>query len=152
MGSLVPKVSSLSLEAPLPHHESHQETRGNHHITLPVLCPSWYLVPLSLYILEKIFSLLLLWRLEICLRQCHLPLNLPFRVTCNCLITTVTCLPILSFPVNVGPSAAAQSWVPTPFADLALIRNAANEYTPDSPYFEQVLRQWAMQLQTHYNW
>lgn len=32
--------------------------------------------------------------------------------------------------------------------DLALIRQAANEPSPDSHYFEQVPRQWAM----HYDW
>ena len=60
-------------------------------------------------------------------------------------------LPILFFSVKVGHPAAAQPWVPTPFADLRLIKNAANESTPESTYFEQVLRQWAMQLQAQYN-
>lgn len=36
------------------------------------------------------------------------------------------------------------------WADLALIREIANELGLDSPYFEQVLRQWALHLQTYY--
>ena len=31
-------------------------------------------------------------------------------------------------------------WIPTPLADLALTRKAANDSGPDSPYFEQVSR------------
>ena len=35
---------------------------------------------------------------------------------------------------------------------MALIRNAANDSGPDSPYFEQVLKQWAIYHQTYYDW
>lgn len=41
---------------------------------------------------------------------------------------------------------------PTPLADLSLIRKVANESGPNLPYLEQVLRQWAMHLQTYYDW
>lgn len=34
-------------------------------------------------------------------------------------------------PVNVGPNAATQPWVPTPLMDLSLIHKAANESGPD---------------------
>jgi hypothetical protein len=37
-------------------------------------------------------------------------------------------------------------------ADLALIRKATNDSGPDTYYFEQVLKQWAMYFQTYYNW
>lgn len=36
--------------------------------------------------------------------------------------------------------------VPKPLADLALFRKAARESRPDSPYFEQVLKQWTIHL------
>lgn len=58
--------------------------------------------------------------------------------------------PFKTFPVNVGTNASAQPWAITPFADLVLISKAANESSLDSPYFEQILRQWAMQFQTNY--
>lgn len=60
-------------------------------------------------------------------------------------------LPILSFSVKVGHNAAAQPWVPAAFTDLTLIKNTANESILEFPNFEQVLRQWAMQLQAHHN-
>ncbi|KAL6090699.1 hypothetical protein STEG23_013576 [Scotinomys teguina] len=50
----------------------------------------------------------------------------------------------MAFPVNVGPSAANQPWIPTPLADLSLVSKATNESGPDSSYFEQVLQPTAM--------
>lgn len=58
----------------------------------------------------------------------------------------------MPFPVNVGPSGAIQPWIPTPLADLSLICKVASESGPNLPYLEQVLRQWAMHLQTYYDW
>lgn len=46
-----------------------------------------------------------------------------------------------AYPVNLGPGAANCPWIPTPLTDLALIIKAVNDLGPDSPYFEQVLRQ-----------
>lgn len=56
------------------------------------------------------------------------------------------------FPVNIGANLAAQPWFPTPQTDLSLIHKAANESGPDYPHFEQVLCQWAIHLQTYYDW
>ena len=47
--------------------------------------------------------------------------------------------------------ALNRPWIPTPLAELALIRKAANNSGPDSLYSEQVLKQQAMHLQTYYN-
>lgn len=58
----------------------------------------------------------------------------------------------MSFPGNVGPSGAIQPWIPTPLADLSLIHKVTNESARNLPYLEQVLRQWAMHLQTYYDW
>lgn len=57
-----------------------------------------------------------------------------------------------SFPVNLDPNAVTRPWIPTPRADLALIRKTANDSGSESPYFEQELKQWAMHLQTYYDW
>lgn len=48
-----------------------------------------------------------------------------------------------AFPINLGRDAATRPWIPTPLADLVQIRKAADS-GPDSPYFEQVSKQWAM--------
>lgn len=48
-----------------------------------------------------------------------------------------------AFLVNLGPDVATRPWIPTPLADLALIRKAAKDFVPDSPDFEKVLKQWA---------
>lgn len=57
-----------------------------------------------------------------------------------------------AFPVNLSPDAVTRPCIPTPQADLALIRKAANNSDLKSPYFEQVLKQWSMHLQTYYDW
>ncbi|KAL6046457.1 hypothetical protein STEG23_021418, partial [Scotinomys teguina] len=49
---------------------------------------------------------------------------------------------------NVGPNAATQPWVPTPLTDLFLIRKAASESGPDSPYFEQCLSSYNFTLES----
>ncbi|OBS70176.1 hypothetical protein A6R68_01283, partial [Neotoma lepida] len=45
--------------------------------------------------------------------------------------------PVEAFPVNMGLNANVQPWISTTIADLSLIRKAANESGPDSPYFQQ---------------
>ena len=57
-----------------------------------------------------------------------------------------------AFPVNLSPDAVTRPCMPTPQADVALIRQAANNSDLKSPYFEQVLKQWSMHLQTYYDW
>lgn len=42
--------------------------------------------------------------------------------------------------------------MPTLLADVALLIKAANNSVSDSPYFEQILKQWTMHLQTYYYW
>lgn len=45
-----------------------------------------------------------------------------------------SCFPLPeSYLVNLRPDAAKQSWVPTPLADLPLIRKGGNELGSDSP-------------------
>ena len=61
-----------------------------------------------------------------------------------------TNLTLHAFPVNVGPNASIQPWIPTP--PHCLTFQAAGESGPDSLYLEQVLTQWAINLQTHYDW
>lgn len=55
-----------------------------------------------------------------------------------------------AFPVSLGPDVVTRPWIPTPLAYLALFRKAANYSGPVSPYFQQVLKQWVMHLQTYY--
>lgn len=45
----------------------------------------------------------------------------------------------ISFPVKVGPSGAIQPWIPTPLANLSLVRKVAKESGPNLPYLKQVL-------------
>lgn len=45
-----------------------------------------------------------------------------------------------AFPVNLVPEMVTRPWIPTSLAELALIRKAAKDSTPDS-YFEKVLKQ-----------
>lgn len=52
--------------------------------------------------------------------------------------------------VSLDPDAGTRPWIPTPLADLALIRKAVIDSGPDSLYFDQVPKQWTMHLQTYY--
>lgn len=58
----------------------------------------------------------------------------------------------LAYPANVGHDLTALPWYPTPLANMALIQKVALESSVDSPYLEQVLLQWAIHLQAHYDW
>lgn len=60
--------------------------------------------------------------------------------------------PTCTFAVNVGEDAEFRPWIPTPINDLTMLKKASQESGPNSPYFEQVLKQWAANLQTHFDW
>lgn len=58
-----------------------------------------------------------------------------------------------AFTVNLWQNAIKQPWIPTPpYLNSLLSGKWLNELDPDSSYFNQVFTQWAMQLQTYFDW
>ena len=62
--------------------------------------------------------------------------------------------PPYAFPVNVGPDAEDNPWLPTclMLGDLTALCKAASKSGPNLPFFMQVLEQWGSELRTPFDW
>lgn len=54
----------------------------------------------------------------------------------------------MAFSVNIVPNVTIQQWIHSPLVKLSFFCQVANEFGPNSKYFEHTLKQWVMHLQT----